>query len=174
MSINTAKIRLGAPTSFVVGALDMGATKGGVMFKFARTQMLIECDQVLAPVTVFTTKEEASLEAAFYETQMSKLATILGLNGLGNITTTPGSPSTDQFKFGGQVYVARQAADLTIPKNDNSVNNLLVHLNYVHGYKEMGLDFARDKDTTFKGVFNALADPTALAGQQLGYITEQY
>lgn len=174
MAVTPSAIRLGAPTSFLVGAQDMGATKGGVTVKFNRNQMLIECDQVLGPVQAFTTKEDASVEAAFYETKMAKLSYILGLQGLGNVVTTPGTPNVDKFSFGGQVYVARNTLDLTVPKNDNTANNLAVHMNIVHGYKEMSLDFARDKDTTYKGVFNCLSDPTQPAGQQLGYIQEQY
>lgn len=175
MAVTISKIRLGAPSLFQLGGTqDMGATKGGVMLKYNRNQLLVECDQFLAPVQVFTTKEDCSCEAAFYETQMGKWVYIIGLNGLGNVVTAGSSPTVDTFSFGGQVQVATTYLDLTIPKNDGTANNILVHLNKVHGFKELSVDFARDKESTVKGVFNALADTTQVAGLQLGYIKEQY
>lgn len=174
MSVTPSKIRLGAPSQFLVGSQDMGATTGGVTIKYNRSQTVIECDQFLAPVAVFGNKEEASFDAGFYETHMVKLSYILGLNGQGNITTTPGTPNTDVFAVGGQVSVTTTTADLTIPKNDGTANTLLVHAYKVHGYKELSLDFKRDKPTEYKGTFNLLADTTKAAGTQLFTITEQY
>jgi len=174
MTVNPAKIRLGAPTSFLIGAQDMGSTKGGVLLRYNQTQMLIECDQVLGPIQVFRTKEEGSIEAAFYETQMAKLGYAAGMQSLGNVTTVAGTPNVDKITFGGNVAVSTTTADLTIPKNDGTTNTLLVHANKVHGYKEIQLDFKRDADTTYKGTFNMLADPTQAPGQQLFSISEQY
>lgn len=174
MGINTAKIRLGAPSLISIGGQDMGVTKGGVIFKYNPTELLIECDQFLAPVAVFRTKEEASIEATFYQTQMLLVSYAMALNTLGNVTTTAGTPNLDKVTFGGNAVVGVAPMDLTIPKNDGTTNNLAVHLNKVHSYKETSLPFARDKDTEYKSVFNALCDPTQAVGQQIGYITEQY
>lgn len=176
MAVTVSKIRLGAPSQLLVGSQDMGATKGGMIFRYAPTQMLIECDQFLAPVATFRTKEECDVSTAFYETHMVKITNILGLQGQGNVVTTTGTPNTDKFNFGGQVIVSTATFDATIPKNDsaNTTTNMLLHLNKVHGYKELSWEAARDKDATYKGTFNALADTTQAAGQQLGYFTEQY
>lgn len=175
MAVNVSKIRLGAASQFLLaGSQDMGSTKGGVMIRYNQTQSLIECDQVLGPVAAFRTKEEGSIEAAFYETQMVKVGYAAGHNGLGSLTTTAGTPNVDKLGFGGFVTVPSMPADLTIPKNDGTTNNILVHANKVHGYKEIQLDFKRDADTTYKGTFNMLADPTQPVGYQLFYIQEQY
>lgn len=174
MAVNVSKIRLGAPSQVLVGAQDMGATKGGVVLKYNPTQLLIECDQFLAPVQAFRTKEECTAEMSFYQTQIALLAYAFALNGLGVTSTTPGNPTVDKITFGGNVVVLNSTMDMTVPKNDNSTNNMLVHLNKVHSMKETSLNFARDKETEYKSVFNCLADTTQAAGQQLGYISEQY
>lgn len=174
MAVNVAKIHLGAPSLVQLGTQDMGATKGGVILKYTPKEMLIECDQYLAPVAVFRTQEEATIEMAFYETQMVKVNYAFGLNGVNAIVTTSGSPNTDKLNFGGNVQIGTSTMDLTIPKNDGTSNNYLVHLNKVHSYKEISLPFSRDKDTEYKSVFNALADTTQPVGQQLGYFLEQY
>jgi len=174
MGITASKIRLGAPSIMLVGTQDMGVTKGGVMLKYNPTMMDIECDQYLSPVAVFRTKEECTIEASFLQTQAAIVAVAMAVQGLGNVVTTAGTPNTDKLSFGGQVVVPTTTLDITIPKNDGTTNNLLVHLNKVHSHKETTLPFARDKDTEYKSTFYCLADSTQAVGAHLGYFTEQY
>ncbi|MBA3823291.1 MAG: hypothetical protein H0X24_05195 [Ktedonobacterales bacterium] len=174
MTISAQKIRLGAASQMLFGSQDLGASKGGLIFKYDPKFMEIKCDQFLAPVAVFKTEEAADVEVALYQTQMALISVGYAVYGLGNVTTVAGTPNTDTLKFGGQVYVPISTFDATIPKNDNTTNNLLLHLNKIFSAKGAPLNFARDKDTEYKVTLQALADTTQAAGQQLGYLVEQY
>ncbi len=175
MSVNPQKIRLGAATQVLVGTVDMGSTKGGQVLTYNFKDMSIRCDQFLAPVTVFKTEEEVMLETTFYEFTMQKLGISIGLlQGNGDVTTTAGSPNTDTLNIGGRVNLGITTLDSTIPKNDGTSNNLILHINKVYSAKSVKFNFARDKDTEYKVEFMALADPTQPAGMQLAYIKEQY
>ncbi len=174
MTINAAKIRLGAATSMLFGGQDLGASKGGMTLKYSPKFMDIKCDQVLAPVAVFRTEEECTLDVALYQFQCNLIAIAFATSSFGDVTTTVATPNVDKLTFGGRVPVTTVTFDSTIPKNDGTTNNLAFHLNKIFSSKETALNFARDKDTEYKTVMQALADPTQPAGQQLGYITEQY
>lgn len=174
MTINAAKIRVGAASQMLFGATDLGASKGGLILKYNPKLLEIKCDQVLAPVAVYRTEEEASVEVALYQYQMALIAIAFGVSSFADVTTTPGSPNQDKFTFGGRVPVTTTTFDATVPKNDSTTNNLLMHLNKIYSAKDTPLNFARDKETEFKTTLMALADPTQAAGQQLGYLIEQY
>lgn len=174
MAVTVAKIRMGAATSMLFGGTDLGASKGGMILKYSPKFMDIKCDQVLAPVAAFRSEEECTLDVGLYQFQMSLIAIAFAVSSLGDVTTTVGTPNTDKLTFGGRVPVTTVTFDSTIPKNDGTTNNLAFHLNKIYSSKETALNFARDKETEYKTVMQALADPTQPAGQQLGYITEQY
>ena len=174
MTVNAAKVRLGAATSMLFGGTDLGASKGGMVLKYSPKYMDIKCDQVLAPIAVFRTEEECTLDVALYQYQMSLISIAFGLSSFSDVVTTVGTPNLAKFTFGGRVPVTTATFDATIPKNDSTTNNLAFHLNKIFSSKETSLNYARDKDTEFKTVMQALADPTQPAGQQLGYLTEQY
>lgn len=174
MAITVSKLRLGAASSMLLGSQDLGASKGGMILKYTPKFMAIRCDQALAAVAAFKTEEDCSIETTIYQMQMALVSAAYGVYGLGDVTTTGGSPNLDKFTFGGRVYAPIFTFDATIPKNDNTANNLAVHLNKVYSSKGASLNFARDKDTEYKVEFDALADPSQAAGQQLGYVSEQY
>src|SRR6185437_3335042 len=174
MAIAPAKLRMGAASQMLLGSQDLGASKGGMILKYNPKYMALKCDQALAPVAAFKSEEECSIETTIYQVQMALVSAAYGVFGLGDVTTTGGSPNKDQFTFGGRVYTPIFTFDAPVPKNDNTSNNVVVHLHKVYSSKGASLNFARDKDTAYTVEFDCLADPSQAAGQQLGYVYEQY
>lgn len=174
MALTVSKIRLGAPTSFLLGVYDMGVTEGGVTVTYTPKDSPVMCDQYLSAVTVFRVEETATIEAGFLQTTMAGLSQAFGDYGNGDVVTVVGAPSTDTFYVGGRQNISTSTCDLTIPKNDGTANNILVHVNKIYAGKETKMNFQRDKPTTYKVTLDALADPTQVVGKQLFYMVEQY
>ena len=178
MAFNAAKIRLGAPNSLLLTVagvqIDLGGTDGGCELSYNPTNFEILIDQTLAPIAAYKTKEEMMFTCALAQYQIN-LVNIAFAYATTNVTTATGTPNTDTAYFGSSVYVATGTLDVTIPKNDNTSNNLLIHMNKVYSAKTVKFAFFRTKNTLIdKMEFSCLADLTQASGQQLGWLREQY
>jgi hypothetical protein len=174
VAVNALKIRVGAPDVMTLFNVDLGSSIGGAELVYTPTNFLIEIDQVIQAVAVFKTKEEFIFSVALAQYQINLVTLSFGYAAAG-VTTVTGTPNTDTSYFGGQVQLTKGTFDWTVPKNDGTTNHLLGHFNNVFSYKPGKLNYAREKHTEISKVeLYALADLTQVAGQQAGWLREQY
>lgn len=114
------------------------------------------------------------------------IATFYGLpptvNDTGLIATpytaaavAPVYPNSDQALFGGVVYIPSGTLDFACPKNDGTANHLRGHLRKVFSSKAIKFDGKRDKQSELSKLsLTCLADTTQPAGQQGGWLLEEY
>ena len=90
-------------------------------------------------------------------------------------TTNPATPNVDQFAFGNQMNVPSGNFDFSVPHNDGTSNHLRGHFYKAYSSKAIKLDFMRTKVSELSKVsLGLLADTTKPAGQQAGYLVDEY
>lgn len=178
MAVQAQKIRLGAASSqtITIGAVgtELGATQGGAELNYNPSILEISIDQALMAIASYKTKEDIDYACTLAEFQLNRLS-LAWSYGQNLVVTVSGTPSTDTLYFGNYGNVPFGMLDSVIPKQDGTTNNLLLHLHKVYSSKAIKIHFQRDKNTTLdKLTLSALADVSQPAGQQGGWIREQY
>lgn len=87
----------------------------------------------------------------------------------------PAYPNSDRANFGGGILTTPGSWDWSVPKQDGTTCRLRGHFNLVWSAKAVKIDYKRDKNTDLVALeLQALADLTQPAGQQGGWLTEEY
>jgi hypothetical protein len=94
VTVQVAKIRLGAPDSMILfgtsqAPVDLGASLGGAELDYTPTIFQVEIDQAIMPVNIFKTKEEVAFTVAL--TQMQVALVQSAFSYAQSLTTTAGA-----------------------------------------------------------------------------------
>jgi hypothetical protein len=99
MAVQTAKIRLGAPTAQwldwnTTAAVELGASTGGAQLAYNATYVAIEIDQSILPANAYKTKEECVYSVSLVQESAANLLVAFGLGSDLLTTTVAGAMTT--------------------------------------------------------------------------------
>ena len=148
-------------------SMHLGLTTGAVTFKVAPKIDFIKSDQFDAPIDAFVATMSASIEAEMSQSSMDKLARALGV---GNYTLSAGVFA--QCTFGGTNQppaICVAAIGLKRSDTTKAVVGCLYRVNAADG---ITWSASRTKASSYKVLFNGLADVARTAGKTVGIYHE--
>lgn len=154
----------------------VGATEGAATVVLAPKLEQIEADQVAGPIDVVMTGEAESIEVTLKESDLAKLKRFIvhGTFSSGTDTNLPaGSQTYEEISFGGVLAIPKTSVAVISPRRDASSKYVVSQLYQAYQAEAIQLPFQRGKETTYKVKFDALADTTRAAGDQVGKIYRQ-
>lgn len=154
----------------------VGATEGAVTVALAPKLEPIDADQVAGPIDVVMTGEAESIEVTLKESDLAKLKRFIahGTFSSGTDTNLPaGSQTYEEISFGGVLAIPKTSVAVISPRRDASSKYVVSQLYQAYQAEAIQLPFQRGKETTYKVKFDALADATRAAGDQVGKIYRQ-
>lgn len=187
MSFTPGRIHLGAARIFVGGTAaatgtpptytshtagvpagfdEVGLTQEDAMFGYKVDQKLIEAEQSLGPVATFSVSEGAFIECTVLEQTYTTLQR--AFNNVGKESVSGG----DAFYFGGGTAVLtplQQCVMLTSVQPANPTKFIIAQLYKCAMPQGYEVPFSRTKETKYKLRFQAMADVSRNAGDQMGY-----
>jgi hypothetical protein len=153
-----------------------GATDGAATVLLSPKLETISADQVPAPIDVVMTAEGASIEVTLKESDLAKLKNFI-VNGAFTTGTDTGLPSGaqdyEEISFGGTLAIPKNSVAVISPRRDAASKFVVSQLYQAYQAEAVQLPFQRGKETTYKVKFEALADPSRAAGDQVGKIYRQ-
>jgi hypothetical protein len=153
-----------------------GATEGAATVLLAPKLETISADQVAAPIDVVMTAEGASIEVTLKESDLAKLKNFI-VNGAYTTGTDTGLPAGaqayEEISFGGTLAIPKSSVAVISPRRDAASKFVVSQLYQAYQAEAVQLPFQRGKETTYKVKFEALADPSRPAGDQVGKIYRQ-
>lgn len=153
-----------------------GATEGAATVVLSPKLEQITADQVAAPIDVVMTGEAESIEVTLKESDLAKLKNFIahGAFSSGTDTNLPaGAQTYEEIAFGGTVSIPKTSVAVISPRRDVQGKYVVSQLYQAYQAEAIQLPFQRGKETTYKVKFEGLADPTRLAGDQVGKIYRQ-
>jgi hypothetical protein len=164
----------GTPT--VGSPIFAGATEGAATVALAPKLEQISADQVAAPIDVVMTGEAESIEVTMKQSDLALLKNFIvhGLFTTGTDTGLPaGFQSYEEISFGGVIAIPKTSVAVVSPRRDAASKYVVSQLYQAYQAEAIQLPFQRGKETTYKVKFDGLADPTRIAGDQVGKIYRQ-
>jgi hypothetical protein len=153
-----------------------GATEGAATVLLAPKLETISADQVAAPIDVVMTTEGASVEVTLKESDLAKLKNFI-VNGAFSSGTDTGLPPDaqgyEEISFGGTLAIPKTSVAVISPRRDAASKFVVSQLYQAYQAEAVQLPFQRGKETTYKVKFEALADASRAAGDQVGKIYRQ-
>ncbi len=146
------------------GGTDVGCTTGGVTVTYSFETSDIFCDQILAPVDVAITSENATIEFEMLESDASNLALAI------QQCVTKNAAGANKIGIGGITNIAFVPLQLAITDNDTNFVTTWTFFKCTSGGLET--NFERENPTTVRVTFTAYADTTHASGHQLFSINE--
>lgn len=160
-----------AGTPIFAGATD-GATTVGLAPKLED----ITADQVAGPIDVVMTGEAETIEVTMKQSDLANLKNFV-MNGVFATGTDPGLPagsqSYEEISFGGVLAIPKTSVAVISPRRNATGKFIVSQLYQAYQAEAVQLPFVRGKETTYKVKFEGLADPTRVAGDQIGKIYRQ-
>jgi hypothetical protein len=153
-----------------------GATEGAATVLLSPKLETISADQVAAPIDVVMTAEGASIEVTLKESDLAKLKNFI-VNGAFTTGTDTGLPAGaqeyEEISFGGTLAIPKSSVAVISPRRDAASKFVVSQLYQAYQAEAVQLPFQRGKETTYKVKFEALADASRTAGDQVGKIYRQ-
>jgi hypothetical protein len=153
-----------------------GATEGAATVLLSPKLETISADQVAAPIDVVMTAEGASIEVTLKESDLAKLKNFI-VNGAFTTGTDTGLPAGaqeyEEISFGGALAIPKSSVAVISPRRDAASKFVVSQLYQAYQAEAVQLPFQRGKETTYKVKFEALADASRTAGDQVGKIYRQ-
>jgi hypothetical protein len=153
-----------------------GATEGAATVVLTPKLEEINADQVAGPIDVVMTGEAASIEVTLKESDLAKLKYYVahGAFTTGTDASLPaGSQTYEEISFGGILAIPKTSVAVISPRRDAAAKFVVSQLYQAYQAEAVQLPFQRAKETTYKVKFQALADATRAAGDQVGNIYRQ-
>jgi len=153
-----------------------GATEGATTVALAPKLEQIMSDQLAAPIDVVMTGEAETIEVTMKQSDLANLKNFI-VHGVFSTGTDAGLPSGaqtyEEISFGGVIAIPKTAVAVVSPRRDAAGKYVVSQLYQAYQAEAVQLPFQRGKETTFKVKFDGLADPTRVAGDQVGKIYRQ-
>jgi hypothetical protein len=153
-----------------------GATEGATTVVLSPKLEQIAADQVAAPIDVVMTGEAESIEVTLKESDLAKLKNFIVHGAFSTGTDTnlpPGSQAYEEISFGGTVPIPKTSVAVISPRRDAPTKFVVSQLYQAFQAEAIQLPFQRGKETAYKVKFAGLADPTRVAGDQVGKLYRQ-
>ena len=153
-----------------------GSTEGAATLVLTPKLEEVNADQVAGPIDVIMTGEAASVEVTLKESDLAKLKYYIvhGAYTTGTDTSLPaGSQTYEEISFGGILAIPKTSVAVISPRRDAASKYVVSQLYQAYQAEAIQLPFQRGKETTYKVKFQALADATRAAGDQVGNIYRQ-
>ena len=153
-----------------------GATDGAITLAVGPKLDSVSADQVAAPVDVVMTGEAESIEVTMMQSDLANLKNFV-MNGVFSTGTDSGLPAGaqnyEEISFGGVMPIPKTSVAVISPRRDQTGKFVVSQLYQAYQAQAVQLPFQRGKQTTYKVKFEGLADPTRVAGDQVGKIYRQ-
>jgi hypothetical protein len=151
-------------------AVHLGGTAGEITMTVTPKLGFLTMDQIAGAVDVFIESLEAKIEAEMAQTEMAKLARVLGVGTYaGNAI-----PATTwkQVTFDGTVNPTAFCVAAIAKKRSDPTKAAVMCLYRVLSMGGIDITMSRKKASTYKVSFSGLLDITRTAGKQLGVFHE--
>ena len=153
-----------------------GATEGAATVALAPKLEQILADQVAAPIDVVMTGEAESIEVTMKQSDLTMLKNFIvhGTFASGTDSGLPaGFQSYEEISFGGVIPIPKTSVAVISPRRDAASKYVVSQLYQAYQANAVQLPFQRGKETTYKVKFDGLADPSRIAGDQVGKVYRQ-
>jgi len=149
-------------------SVHLGYTESAIAMAYTPKLVDITADQAPAPIARYGEAEKMALSA---EVKQLDLVMLQSCAGMGVYSTASGY---DQLTIGGITAVPSVCVALIAPKRGAAGKYIVVILFAATGQVGLGFSAGRAKSSFNKVEFEGLADPTRVAGRQIGvvYITK--
>lgn len=165
-----------APAVNSAGPVFAGAVSGATTVLMSPKIETISADQVTAPIDARLTAEEESVEADIMETDYARFRAYVanGIYATGSDTTLPaGFQTYEEISFGGLLQIPQMSIAVISPRQEAPGKFIVSQLYNAYQAQALSVPFSREKPSTVKVKFVALAVPTRPAGDQVGKIYRQ-
>ncbi len=164
------------PAANSAGPVFAGAVSGATTVLMSPKIETIAADQVTAPIDARLTAEEESIEADIMETDYARFRAYVanGVYATGNDTTLPaGFQTYEEISFGGLLQIPQLSVAVISPRQEAPGKFIVSQLYNAYQAQALSVPFSKEKPSTVKVKFVALALPSRVAGDQVGKIYRQ-
>jgi hypothetical protein len=153
-----------------------GASEGAVTVALTPKLEPINADQVSAPIDVVMTAEAETIEVQLKESDLLKLSNYV-VHGTYQTGADAGLPNNaqnyEELAFGGVIPIPQFSVAVVSPRRSVTGKFVVAQLYQAYQADAIQLPLQRGKETLYKVKFEAIADPSRPAGDQVGKIYRQ-